>query len=77
MAGNRRLGHACYLQRGGASTTERVAGVVGRRLMEAVPHPAAHVTNESDVGERRCGGAIVEEVWRAYAAQAGWHTPYG
>ena len=43
--------------------------------MEAVPHPAAHVTNESHVGERCCGGAVVEEVWRAYAAEAGWQEP--
>ena len=75
MTGNRRLGHACHLQCGGASTTERVAGVVRWRLMKAVSHPAAHVTNEGDVGERSCAGAVVEEVRRAYAAEAGRQEP--
>jgi hypothetical protein len=72
VTGNRRLGHACYLQRGSASTTERVAGVVGRRLMKAVTYPAADVTNEGGISERRSSGAAVKKVWRVYAAEADW-----
>ena len=70
MAGNRRLGHTCYLQGSCTTATEGVAGVVGRLAAEAVTHPATHVTNEGDVGERGCGSLVVQEVRHLYAAEA-------
>ena len=39
--------------------------------MEAVPYPAAHMTNEGDVSEWSCGRGGVQEVRHAGAAETG------
>jgi len=62
MTGNRRLGHTCHLQGGSTSSTEGVARILCWWDLEEVPYPAAHVTNESEVGEWSAGGRVVEEV---------------